>query len=213
MSYLNNKVVAEWKEVVASIRRLLSVRPNPVVVALDGGTGAGKSTLASLLENEIDTAVIPLDDFFSAEIPDSQWDNFTLDERLNHVFDLRRLRRDAIEPLLSGRPAKWRAFDFQSGLRPDGTYRMKIESTERMPATVILIDGAYSAHPDLADLIDLSILIEVPVEERHARLAAREDSNFLTTWHQRWDPVEWYYFNEVRPRSSFDLVVKGVSRA
>jgi uridine kinase len=213
MSDLSKEVVAACGEVLAEIQRLLSGQPGPIVVALDGGSGAGKSTLASFIGNEIDTALIPLDDFFSADIPDSQWEEFTVEERLKYVFDLRRLRENAVEPLLTGKPARWHAFDFQSGLRPDGTYGMKIDSIERKPAKVILIEGAYSAQPNLADLIDLAILMDVPIEERHARLDAREDRDFLAKWHQRWDPVERYYFNQVRPRSSFDLVVRVVPRA
>jgi hypothetical protein len=56
--------------------------------------------------------------------------------------------------------------------------------------------------------VDVAILVEVPIEERHARLAAREEPYFLETWHRRWDEVEAYYFEQVRPKSSFDLVVE-----
>jgi len=73
-----------------------------------------KSTLAALIEDEIDAALIPLDDFFSADIPDSQWDQFTVEQKLRNVFDWKRLRAHAIEPLLKGSPAWWYAFDFES---------------------------------------------------------------------------------------------------
>ncbi len=192
----------------AKIRRLLSTQEGPILVALDGGSGAGKSTLAPLIENQFDTVLIPLDDFFSADIPDKQWDKFGVEERLGRVFDWNRLRHQAIEPLLEGKPARWQAFDFESGLRPDGTYGMQDEIIERQPADIILLEGAYSAGPELADLVDLSILVDAPVEKRHARLAAREDKDFLEVWHRRWDAVERYYFNQVRPKGSFDLVVR-----
>jgi uridine kinase len=160
-----------------------------------------------LIENKVDAALIRLDDFFSAEIPDKQWDEFSVEERLKHVFDWGRLRENVLEPLLAGEPATWHAFDFESGLRPDGTYGMQDDPVEREPADVIVLEGTYSAGPELADLIDLAILVHVPVEERHARLAAREDSDFLEEWHERWDPVESLYFNRVRPRGDFDLIV------
>jgi uridine kinase len=199
---------AACREVIAAIRRLLSIQQAPILVAVDGGSGAGKSTLASLIENELDTALIPLDDFFSADIPDSQWDEFTVEERLKRVFDWNRLRDHAIAPLLDGKPASWQAFDFESGLRPDGTYGMQEDTIEREPADVILLEGAYSAGPELADLVDLAILVDVPDEERHARLKAREDKVFLEKWHARWDAVESYYLTQVRPKSHFDLVVR-----
>ena len=213
MDDLSKEEFAAYWEILAKVQRLSARKPGPFVVAVDGGSGAGKSTFASLLKNELDATLIPLDDFFSADIPDSQWDEFSVEERLNRVFDWRRLRENAIEPLLAGKPAKWHPFDFQSGLRPDGTYGMNVNPIEMSPAKVILVEGAYSAHPALADLIDLAILMDVPIEERHARLETREDKDFLAKWHQRWDSVERYYFNEVRPRNSFDLVVKFESRA
>ena len=208
MNELSHNLAAASGEVMAEIQRLLSSQPGPIVVALDGGSGAGKSTLASLIEGEIDTALIQLDGFFSADIPDNQWDQFSVEERLKHVFDWQRLRESALTPLLEGRPATWHAFDFESGLLPGGIYGMKDDPIERKPAKVILIEGAYSAYPELADLVDLTILVDVPAEKRHARLKSREASGFLEKWHERWDPVESYYFTQVRPRSSFRLVVR-----
>jgi uridine kinase len=89
---------------------------------------------------------------------------------------------------------------------------METAAKKREPATVILIEGAYSAGPALADLVDLAILVDVPVEERHARLRGREDAAFLARWHGRWDEVEAHYFREVRPRGSFDLVIGSAGR-
>lgn len=208
IDHADQQTYLAYERVMAEVRRWRSSRQTPVVVALDGGSGAGKSTLAALIGQALDATVIPLDDFFSADIPDERWDRFTVEEKLEQVFDWERVRDQAIEPLLEGRPARWHAFDFESGIRPDGTYGMQAEVTEREPADVILIEGAYSAGPALADLVDLSILVDVPVEQRHARLRGRDDRDFLETWHRRWDPAERTYFRDVRPKSSFDLVVR-----
>lgn len=89
--------------IVTAIEQLLSNRPSPVVVALDGGSGAGKTTLALLIEKEFDTAIVQLDDFFSAHIPDRKWDEFSVEEKLDYVFDWQRLRESALEPLLMGK--------------------------------------------------------------------------------------------------------------
>ena len=205
--------MSEYRVVIARIQQALSRYNRPIVVAIDGGSGAGKSTLARWIESKLDTALIPLDDFFSADIPDWQWDEFSNEEKLKRVFDWDRLRYQVIEPLLRRQTARWRAFDFEAGLRPDGTYGMQQVPKEREPADVILIEGAYSASPALADLVDLAILVDVPVEERHARLEAREESAFLERWHHIWDEVEDLYFNHIRPKNSFDVVVSPQSRA
>ena len=104
---------------------------------------------------------------------------------------------------------RWRAFDFATGPRADGTYGRQGPLRERKPAAVVMVEGAYAAGPALADLVDLTVLVDVPVQERHARLREREDAAFLAAWHARWDEVEAYYFREVRPPASFDVVVKG----
>lgn len=199
-------------QILVGINRLLQTRPLPILVALDGGSGAGKSTLASMLEKQVDCIVVQIDDFFAAGIPDWEWELRSITERAKDVFEWQRLRTEALEPLLARRVARWRPFDFAAGLRPDGTYALSQEWVEKQPASVIILEGAYSSSPEIADLIDLAVLVDVPVLERHKRLEQREgDKEFLQRWHALWDAVEAYYYTKVRPRSSFDLVVSGSS--
>jgi para-aminobenzoate synthetase len=180
----------------------------PVMVALDGGSGSGKTTLAALLEQQMDCVIVQLDDFFAADIPDWEWDSKSVLERAGDVFDWQRVRSEALEPLLAGQTAKWHPFDFEAGLRSDGTYGMSTKWVEKQPAPVIVLEGAYSSSLQLADLVDLNVLVDVPLRERHRRLDEREgDKSFLQRWHLLWDAVEEYYFTEVMPKSAFDLIV------
>jgi uridine kinase len=196
-------------QVASKIRQSARRHQHPFVVAIDGGSGAGKSTLALILAEDLEAALIPMDDFYAADIPDHHWDGFSVEERFRRSFDWERIRDDVLKPLRAGKPATWHAFDFISGLRPDGTYAMQTEPKILEPANVILIDGAFSASPALADLVDYTILVELPVEQRHAHTAAREDPLFLQRWHLLWDPVEDYYHNHLRPSETYDLVVSG----
>ena len=195
------------QKVLAAIERLQHTHEMPIVIALDGKSGSGKSTLASLIAEDVHAAVIQLDDFFAANIPDAEWDSRTVEERATDCFEWQRVRSEALEPLISGRAARWYPFDFDAGLRPDGTYGMKSTYVELEPAPVILLEGNFSTGPQLVDLINVTVLVEPPDIERHARLAARDPKDWLDRWHLRWDAVEDYYFTSVRPRGSFDLVV------
>ena len=206
-----SEVLSARDAIVAAIRHLRAGRDTPVVVALDGGSAAGKSTLASMIANELGAALIQSDDFFAAEITDAEWEARTPDAKARDAIDWQRLRAEALEPLRAGRPARWHAFDFDAGMRPDGTYAMRTDFVEREPSAVIVLDGAYSTRPELSDLIDLSVLVDVPLGVRHARLVAREEKRWLAAWHARWDAAEEHYFAHVRPPATFDLVVTATS--
>lgn len=131
-------------------------------------------------------------------------------ERARDAIDWRRLRRCALEPLRAGETATWHPFDFESGERSDGSYGIALHAEQRTPTPVILLEGAYSTRPELADVIDLSVFIDAPKEIRHARLDARDPAPFLCAWHERWDAAESHYFTNVRPIESFDIVVDSV---
>jgi uridine kinase len=193
--------------VVEAIRHLLTRHARPVLIAIDGASGAGKSTFALWLADQFEAALIQSDDFFAAGLSNAEWDARTPDQRAADAIDWRRVRVEALEPLLAGKPARWHAFDFAAGARPDGTYAMRSDVVEREPANVIVVDGVYSTGGALADLIDLTVLVDAPGEVRHDRVLAREEREFLAAWHARWDAAEEVYFSQMRPRSSFDLVV------
>ena len=193
--------------VVDAVRRLMTRYSRPVLVAIDGASGSGKSTLALRLADEFHAALVQSDDFFAAGISNAQWDARTPEERATDAIDWRRVRVEALEPLLAGKPAKWHAFDFAAGVSADGTYAMRSDFVEREPAPIIVLEGAYSTGGALTDLVDLTVLVDAPTEVRHDRLQAREEREFLAAWHVRWDAAEEVYFAQMRPRSSFDLVV------
>jgi uridine kinase len=203
MNSPEQKILAEVERVRGGLRR-------PVVVALDGGSGAGKSTIAERLVRlaDADVALVRLDDFYQTVIPESELPRGSVEERLGGVLDWSRVRSEALVPLRAGRPGRWHAFDFVRGLGEAGTYSLKEELTEVAQAPTVLVEGAYSASPPLRDLIDLAVLVDVPDELRRSRTAARgDDDDFLAEWHGVWDEVEAYYFAHVCPPESFNLVV------
>ena len=196
--------------VVADARRLLTDRARPLLVAIDGASGSGKSVLAALVAERLGAALVPADDFFSAQFTDADWDTRTPAGRATDALDWRRLRAEAMEPLLAGRPARWYPFDFSGGARLDGTYGFSTQAEVREPKRVILVEGAYACRPEFADLIDWRVLVDAPLEVRHRRLAQREDPRFLAAWHARWDAAEQWYFSQIMPASAFDRVVTNI---
>jgi uridine kinase len=199
--------MTEASLLVPEIEARLKGRSRPLLVAIDGPSGSGKSDLAALLARALDAVVVPSDDFYASHVTDADWAARSPAQRAADVIDWRRLRVEALEPLLAGRTATWYPFDFETGPRPDGTFPLATSPTTRDPAAVVVLDGAYSSRPELADLIDLSVFVDVPPAERHRRLAERDGSAYTDAWQARWAVAEDYYFTVLRPRSSFDLVV------
>lgn len=187
--------------IIAEIRKLTVNRNAPLLVALDGRSGVGKSTIAARIGTKIGAVVIDVDKFYSGG-NDDHWDSRTIEEKINEVIDWRRLRMEVLEPLLAGKAAIYYPFDFKTwtGLAKD--------SVTLKPAGVIILDGAYSSRPEFADILNLTVLIEVPDDSaRRKRLITRESENYMTNWHSRWDATEDYYFAKIRPPFSFDLKV------
>jgi para-aminobenzoate synthetase len=105
--------------------------------------------------------------------------------------------------LLSGREAVFFAFDWESGAP-------SIAETRVAPNSLILLEGVYSASPELADLVDRAVYVSTPEAERLRRLRRRISPE---EWDCEWLRAEMAYFAEVRPPGSFDLVVPGTGGA
>lgn len=175
----------------------------PFLVALDGRSGSGKSAVAEAIAERTMASAVVGDDFYAGG-EDSDWADRSPKDRAAKAIDWRRLRAEVLEPLLAGRAASWHPLDFEPGVGVLG-FVDDVVTVEAAPT--IVLDGAYSSRPELADLIDLSVLVECPDTLRRRRLVEREGEALIGRWHTLWDPAEDFYFAAVRPPESFDLRV------
>jgi uridine kinase len=182
------------------IDRLVGQRANPLVVALDGWSGAGKSTLAVLVAERTGAAVICGDDFYAGGTPE-HWDAMKPSAKVAHCVDWRR-QRSVLTDLANGRRASWLPYDWE---HDDGSFSGTPLTCE--PASVVILEGAYSARPELADLLDLRVLLDVPKRIRRQRLLQREADRYRAEWEDRWAAAEEHYFTHVMPPCAFDLVL------
>jgi len=90
----------------------------------------------------IGAAFVQSDDFYDARFSDAQWDARTAAQKVKGVIDWRRLRSDALEPLLAGKDgALASVFDFERISAPMGRNPLSEAFVERQPADVIIVDG------------------------------------------------------------------------
>ena len=170
-----------------------------LVVSFDGGSGSGKSTLASEVASSLKATIIHCDDFFAVEIPDHEWDSYSVEKKCRLCIDWERVRAEALLPLLAGEKAEYHPFSF-STMNGFSSDVVVLE-----PSKVIILDGIYSSYW-LSDLTDFTILVDVAPTIRRNRHNLRERTEDRE-WHLRWEPVEDYYFSVLRSPDSFDLVV------
>jgi len=180
--------------------RIYDLDQRPLVVAIDGPSAAGTTTLGAVLESELLAGLIPSDDFYRDLDEQRRWD-LTPAEGVELYFDWQRLRDEALLPLRAGEAAHYQPFSWV----PGGGLSDHVVTISR--ARIIIVEGVYASRPEFAGLIDLSVLVQTPEPERHRRMLARAHGN--DAWWSRWAAAENLYFTSIRPPESFDLVVAG----
>ena len=152
-----------------------------LLIALDGPCGSGKTTLADLLCRMLACPCVHMDDF---HMPHAR----KTPERMAQPggnSDRERLMTEVLLPWREGRTVTYRPYDCAA----DGP---GVPIT--LPAgRVLVLEGSYAHHPDLARLTDVSVFVRVEREEQLRRIAARSPEK-LQQFIDRWIPLEDSYF-------------------
>lgn len=158
----------------------LAERDKPVLIAVDGCCGSGKTRLAALLAEVFACRVFHTDDFYlpaARRAPD--WQSVPAGN-----MDLERLCREVLEPARAGETVTYRPFDCRSqSLRGARTVP---------PASMTVVEGGYALHPSLTALYDHAIFLTCPADEQARRLRAREGAHYAD-FEALWIPLERRY--------------------
>lgn len=180
--------------IVAQAARLQREGFRPVVIAIDGMAGSGKSTLTELLCQRLDAAVIHMDDFFLPQ-------GFRTPERLrepggNVCYE--RFQREVLPYLRSRVPFAYRIYD---------AHRHRYNGTRLVAdKPFIIVEGAYAQHPKFGAPYDLRIFCEVAPSEQLRRIRERSPRQF-DMFRAFWIPMENRYFDAFGIRTQSDIVV------
>lgn len=170
----------------------------PLMVAIDGMSAAGKSTLAGRVVEELaDAELIQGDDFYRV-MDDRERFALSPEDGYRQDFDWQRLRHEVLEPIREGKPARFQRYDWSTGKLG--------EWAEARAAPVVILEGVYASRPELRVLFDLVVWVETSTATRASRQAERDDT---PEWVDRWDAAEHHYIDRFAPATLADLVVGG----
>lgn len=178
----------------ARIDRLTAER-NRVLVAIEGGSASGKTTLGELLQSVYACPVFHMDDFF---LRPEQRTPERFSEPGGNV-DRERFLSEVLLPLRQGEAVDYRRFDCAT---------FTIAPPQRIKAgTLNIVEGAYSMHPDLAPYYDLSVFLPISVEKQRERILKRNAPAHAKQFFDRWIPFEQRYFDALDVRNRCDLIL------
>ncbi|SFC06043.1 uridine kinase [Halobiforma haloterrestris] len=139
------------------------------VIGIAGGTGAGKTTVARTLAEEVGEPVtrIPLDNYYE------DLSHLEYEERAEVNYDHPsafewELLREQLDTLLMGQPIEMPQYDFEIHNRKDE--RVTVEPTD-----VIVVEGIFSLYDEeILDMLDLRIYVMTDADVRILRRIERD---------------------------------------
>lgn len=167
-----------------------------LLLAIDGGSASGKTTLAALLAQRYGCPVFHMDDFF---LRPEQRTPQRLAEPGGNV-DRERFFSEVLQPLRQGGPASYRRYDCRTG--------QLLPPVLRQAGQLNVIEGAYSMHPELSALYDLSVFLAVSPEMQHRRILQREPAFKQQLFFRQWIPMENRYFQTFSIPERCDLRIE-----
>lgn len=166
---------------------------SPVLAAIDGRCGAGKTSLAARLQELGGYSVIHMDDFFLRPVQRTPERLLTPGENVDHE----RFLEEVLIPLSRGELHSYRAFDCST---------MALRAEQRFVQTsVVIVEGSYSFHPALREYYDLKIFLDISPEEQLKRIVLRNGSVKAKQFQNKWIPLEEKYHKELKIREICDL--------
>ena len=157
----------------------------PYVIAIDGMSGSGKSTFASLLHELFpESNLFHMDDYF---LRPSQ----RTEVRLNEVggnIDYERFHDEIVRNLDNCNGLSYRKYDCCTQTLGDFIH---------VPwKSLVIIEGSYSHHPCFKNPYDLRVFLDIPAEEQKRRILLRNGEFMLNRFISEWIPKENAYFDK-----------------
>lgn len=163
------------------------------VIAIDGRTASGKSTMAKQLGMILSADVVHMDDFFLPK-------ELRTKERYNEIGGNVHYERflDEVIPFISSPQGfAYRRFDCS---KMDFGGECVIESKNFR-----IVEGSYSCHPKFGNYADITVFSDVSPDEQMKRICLRNGSETAEIFRDKWIPLEEKYFEEYSVSRKADI--------
>ena len=154
--------------------------PAPVIIAIDGRSGAGKTTLAielaARLREHHKVSLFHLEDIYPG------WNGL--------AAGIERYASTVLAPLHRGEPADWVSWDWNAHY--DGDTRTTL------PAEIVLVEGVGAAAEAARPYLAAVIWADSPEQDRRSRALARDGESYEPYWDE-WaaQELEWLAQDDV----------------
>lgn len=186
--------INKYNKIFEVIEKLLEEK-DTAVVAIDGGSAAGKTTLAQLLVEKYNCGVFHMDDFF---LPIARRKEGWKEEPAGNI-DKERFLEEVLLPISRGEDVEYHKFDCM---------RQEIsESVEVKFNKLCIVEGAYSTHPSFENYYDLKIFLDVNPDVQKNRISKRNTPDKQEMFYTIWVPLEKKYFETFSIKEKCDIVV------
>ena len=162
------------------------------LVAVDGPSGAGKTSFAAALAAHLGAPVVHTDDLLDG------WDDqFTFWQRLE---------QQVLGPLRRGESGAYQRYDWARG-------RFEGPAVLIRPVPVVLLEGVSAARRGIRAELSYAVFVDAPAELRLTRAIERDgdDSVAYRKYLERWRDAEERHFARDATAAHADLIVDGAA--
>ena len=184
---------SEFLPIFAEIDRRLA--SGNVIVAIEGGSASGKTTLSEILTALYDCNIFHTDNFFLR--PEQR-----TPERFSEIggnLDRERFYEEVTEPLAKNEAVCYRPFD--CSLQALG------EPIAVSPSRLTIVEGVYSTHSYFGKYYDFSVFLDIEPELQKKRIEKRNSPALARRFFGEWIPLENIYFEKTEIKSRADLII------
>ena len=166
-----------------------------VIVAIEGGSASGKTTLGKMFEELYDCTIFHMDDFFLR--PEQR-----TPERYAEIggnVDRERFLEEVLIPLHNNMAVNYRRFDCST---------MTIAPAVKItPKKLTIIEGAYSMHPEFEKYYSLSVFLDITKDLQKHRIEKRNSPQLAKRFFNEWIPLEETYFEKTQAKKRCDVSI------